>query len=76
MPAQLGNDDFFLCHLANHPVFVIDTGICTLSVDRNYRAVLAHTERAVVLKKGLIVMDGSSSDLVPDHEALARLLVV
>ena len=72
MPAQLGNDDFFLCH----PVFVIDTGINTLSVDRNYRAVLAHTERAVVLKKGLIVMDGFSSDLVPDHEALARLLVV
>ncbi len=24
MPAQLGDDDFFLCHLVNHPVFVID----------------------------------------------------
>jgi branched-chain amino acid transport system ATP-binding protein len=41
-----------------------------LSVDRNYRAVLAHIDRAVVPEKRLIVMDGSSSDLVPDHEAL------
>jgi hypothetical protein len=24
MPAQLGDDDFFRCHLVNHPVFVID----------------------------------------------------
>ena len=24
MPAQLGDDDFFLCHLVNHPVFVTD----------------------------------------------------
>jgi hypothetical protein len=47
MPAQLGDDDFFLCH----PVFVIDTGISTLSVDRNYRAVLAHIDRAVVPEK-------------------------
>ena len=31
------------------------TGISTLIVDRNYRAVLAHTDRAVVLEKGLVV---------------------
>jgi len=43
MPTQLGDDDFFRCHLVNHPVFVIDIGISTLIVDRNYRAVLAHT---------------------------------
>jgi branched-chain amino acid transport system ATP-binding protein len=50
------------------------TGISTLIVDRNYRAVLAHTDRAVVLEKGLIVMAGASSALASDHEALARAL--
>src|SRR6187397_1563141 len=30
------------------------TGIATLIVDRNARAVLAHTDRAVVLEKGLV----------------------
>ena len=76
MPAQLGDDDFCRCHLVNHPVCLIDIGISTLIVDRNYRAVLAHTDRAVVLGKGLLVMDGASSDLVPDHEALALMLGV
>ena len=52
------------------------TGISTLIVDRNYRAVLAHTDRAVVLEKGLIVMAGASSALASDHEALARALGV
>ena len=31
-------------------------GIATLVVDRDYRKVLAHTDLAVVLEKGLIVM--------------------
>jgi len=52
------------------------TGISTLIVDRNYRAVLAHTDRAVVLEKGLIVMAGASSALASDHDALARALGV
>jgi branched-chain amino acid transport system ATP-binding protein len=52
------------------------TGISTLIVDRNYRAVLAHTDRAVVLEKGLIVMAGASSTLADDHEALGRALGV
>jgi len=52
------------------------TGISTLIVDRNYRAVLAHTDRAVVLEKGLIVMAGASSALANDHNALARALGV
>ena len=52
------------------------TGISTLIVDRNYRAVLAHTDRAVVLEKGLIVMAGLSSDLANDHDALGRALGV
>ena len=52
------------------------TGISTLIVDRNYRAVLAHTDRAVVLEKGLVVMAGTSSVLAEDHEALGRALGV
>ena len=39
------------------------TGIATLVVDRNYRAVLAHTDRAVVLEKGQLVMSGESDAL-------------
>ena len=52
------------------------TGISTLIVDRNYRAVLAHTDHAVVLEKGLIVMAGASSALAGDHDALGRALGV
>ena len=52
------------------------TGISTLIVDRNYRAVLAHTDRAVVLEKGLIVKAGASAELASDHESLARYLGV
>ena len=52
------------------------TGISTLIVDRNYRSVLAHTDRAVVLEKGLIVMTGPSADLATDHDGLARALGV
>jgi branched-chain amino acid transport system ATP-binding protein len=39
------------------------SGISTLIVDRNYREVLAHTDRAVVLEKGLVVMAGESATL-------------
>jgi branched-chain amino acid transport system ATP-binding protein len=52
------------------------TGISTLIVDRNYRAVLAHTDRAVVLEKGLVVMAGASAELANDHDALGRALGV
>ena len=52
------------------------SGISTLIVDRNYRAVLAHTDRAVVLEKGLIVAAGASAELAQDHDALARFLGV
>jgi ABC-type branched-subunit amino acid transport system ATPase component len=34
------------------------TGIASIVVDRNYRAVLAHADRVVVLEKGLVVMAG------------------
>ncbi len=52
------------------------SGIATLVVDRNYRAVLAHVDRAVVMEKGRIVLTGRASDLAQDHEALARWLGV
>ena len=52
------------------------TGIATLIVDRNARAVLAHTDRAVVLEKGLVVMAGESAALAAEGEALARHLGV
>jgi branched-chain amino acid transport system ATP-binding protein len=52
------------------------TGISTLIVDRNYRAVLAHTDVAVVLEKGLVVMSSASDEMAADHAALAALLGV
>jgi len=52
------------------------TGIATLIVDRNVRAVLAHTDRAVVLEKGQVVLEGDSDTLAADPAALTRLLGV
>ncbi len=53
-----------------------DTGIATLIVDRNARAVLAHTDDAVVLEKGVVVAAGASAELGADAAALARYLGV
>ena len=52
------------------------TGMATLIVDRNFKAVLAHTDRAVVLEKGVVVREGASSELAADEAALARHLGV
>jgi len=52
------------------------SGISTLIVDRNYRAVLAHTDRAIVLEKGNIAVAGASEVLAQDASALARWLGV
>jgi branched-chain amino acid transport system ATP-binding protein len=51
-------------------------GIASLVVDRNYRAVLANTDRAIVLEKGRVVMEGASVDLAADPQALHRHLGV
>ena len=51
-------------------------GIATLIVDRNYRAVLAHTDRAIVLEKGQVVRSGPSSELAKPDSGLADLLGV
>ena len=45
-------------------------------VDRNYRAVLAHTDRAVVLEKGRVVLAGESATLAQQPDALSRFLGV
>ncbi|HEV2612845.1 MAG TPA: ABC transporter ATP-binding protein [Noviherbaspirillum sp.] len=53
-----------------------ETGISTLIVDRNYRAVLAHTDIAVVLEKGRIVLEGESATLTAAPEQLVGYLGV
>ena len=52
------------------------TGISTLIVDRNYHAVLSHTDRAIVLEKGKVVLQGESSALLASPEALMGYLGV
>ena len=52
------------------------TGIGTLIVDRNYRTVLAHTDRALVLEKGRVVLAGESAALAGQPDALWRFLGV
>jgi len=52
------------------------SGIATLIVDRNAHAVLAHTDDAVVLEKGQVVVAGTSAELASDRAALARTLGV
>jgi len=52
------------------------SGIGTLIVDRNARAVLAHTDRALVIEKGRVVLEGESARLAAQPDALAQLLGV
>jgi len=48
-------------------------GIATLIVDRDYRKVLAHCDRAVVLQKGQVVLAGPAGQLAGDPQ-LGRFL--
>jgi branched-chain amino acid transport system ATP-binding protein len=52
------------------------TGMAALIVDRNFHAVLAHTDRALVLEKGVVVREGASAALAADPAALTRHLGV
>ncbi|MBA2546901.1 MAG: ABC transporter ATP-binding protein [Burkholderiaceae bacterium] len=52
------------------------TGIASLIVDRNYRSVLAHTDRCVVLEKGRVVLEGRSPELAGAPHELVRYLGV
>jgi branched-chain amino acid transport system ATP-binding protein len=51
------------------------TGIATLIVDRDWKRVLAHSDRAVVLQKGQMVLAGAAKDVAADP-ALAGYLGV
>jgi branched-chain amino acid transport system ATP-binding protein len=55
---------------------VRDTGVSTLIVDRNYRKVLAHTNRCVVMEKGRVVQSQPSAILADEQELLTRYLGV
>ncbi|MBK7061695.1 MAG: ABC transporter ATP-binding protein [Rubrivivax sp.] len=48
-------------------------GIATLIVDRDYRRVLAHSDRAVVLQKGRVVLAGQSRTLAGGTELIGLL---
>ena len=52
------------------------TGISTLIVDRDYKKVLAHTDRAAVMEKGRLALQAESAALLQQPEALAKLLGV
>ena len=49
------------------------SGIATLIVDRNYRKVLAQADRALVLQKGQVVLQGSAAALRDDPQLAACL---
>jgi branched-chain amino acid transport system ATP-binding protein len=53
-----------------------ETGISTIVVDRNFRTVLAHTDRVLLLEKGRVALTGASGDFKNDHGSLTRLLGV
>ncbi len=52
------------------------SGIASLIVDRNYRAVLANCDRGVVLEKGRVVLEGAAGELLADEPRLLRHLGV
>jgi branched-chain amino acid transport system ATP-binding protein len=52
-----------------------ESGIATLIVDRDYRRVLAHSDLALVLQKGLVELSGPSPKVAADP-ALTKLLGV
>lgn len=52
------------------------TGISTLIVDRDYKKVLAHTDRAAVMEKGRLAIQSASDELLAQPERLAALLGV
>jgi len=49
------------------------SGIATLIVDRDYRKVLAQSDRAVVLQKGSVVLSGDSGSLRQSEELASYL---
>jgi branched-chain amino acid transport system ATP-binding protein len=52
------------------------SAISTLIVDRDWRKVLAHTDRCIVLEKGRVVLHGPSEELAASPQRLAQYLGV
>jgi branched-chain amino acid transport system ATP-binding protein len=52
------------------------TGIASVVVDRDYRSVVAHTDRVAVMEKGQIVLDRASREAAHEPQALASRLGV
>ncbi len=52
------------------------TGIASLIVDRNFRTVLANTDRAIILEKGRVVLENLSDTLMEQPDELAARLGV
>jgi len=52
------------------------SGIATIIVDKNYRAVAGIADRAVVLVKGKIVFDGAAETLIKSRETMQQHLGV
>jgi branched-chain amino acid transport system ATP-binding protein len=52
------------------------TGISTLIVDRDWRKVLGHTDQAVVMEKGRIVLAADSAGMLAESGPVAALLGV
>ncbi|HYF59192.1 MAG TPA: ABC transporter ATP-binding protein [Burkholderiaceae bacterium] len=53
-----------------------ESGIATVVVDKNFRSVLKATDRAVVMVKGQVALEGPSSALRDDPQQLNRFLGV
>jgi len=53
-----------------------ETGIASLIVDRNFRTVLANTDRAIILEKGRVVLEGRSEAMASAPQELAARLGV
>lgn len=49
------------------------SGIATLIVDRNYHKVLEHSDRAVVMQKGQVVLSGAAHDVANSTELAGYL---
>lgn len=53
---------------------VRDTGIAALLVDKNVKDLLSFSDRAMVMVKGRIVMEGAAGEVAQDQAALTRHL--
>lgn len=52
------------------------SGVATLTVDRNYRKILACTDRCIILQKGAVAIEDSSAALATQVEVLNHYLGV